>query len=260
VTIENITRDFRTKVCESVRIESEGVDRFRVFTPFMLQDGDHLAVLLRRENGRWVLTDEGHTLMHLTYDLDEEDLRHGTRAKLIDTALSAFSVEDRDGELVLPVPEERYGDALYSFVQALLRITDVTYLSRERVRSTFLQDFRAFITEHVPTPHRTFDWHDPVHDPEAKYPVDCRINGMPRPLFVFALPSDDKTQYATIALLKFERWQVPFRAIGVFEDQEEINRKVLARFTDVCDKQFSSLLGTRERITRYLEDNLRTDE
>jgi len=131
MTIESIELDFRRQVCESVRIESEGVDRFRVFTPFMLQDGDHLAVLLRRENGRWVLADEGHTFMHLTYDLDEEDLRHGTRAKLIDTALSAFSVEDRDGELVLPIPEDRYGDALYSFVQALLCITGMKYPSRE---------------------------------------------------------------------------------------------------------------------------------
>jgi len=46
-------------------------------------------------------------------------------------------VEDRNGELVLDVQDERYGDALYSFVQALLKITDISYLARERVRSTF---------------------------------------------------------------------------------------------------------------------------
>jgi hypothetical protein len=86
VSIESITRDSHAKVSESVRIESEGVDRLRVFTPFMLQDGDHLVILLRRENGRWVLTDEGHTLMHLTYDLDEEDFPRGTRSKIIDAA------------------------------------------------------------------------------------------------------------------------------------------------------------------------------
>ena len=76
-----------------------------------------------------MLSDEAHTHMHLTYDLDEKDLQRGTRQKIIANALSTFQVEDKEGELVLDIPEERYGDALYSFVQALLKITDVTYLS-----------------------------------------------------------------------------------------------------------------------------------
>ena len=36
-------------------------------------------------------------------------------------------------EAISTVPDRRYGDALYSFVQALLKITGVSYLSRERV-------------------------------------------------------------------------------------------------------------------------------
>lgn len=80
-----------------------------------------------------MLSDEAHTYMHLTYDIDEKDLRSGTRQKIISNALSMFQVEDRDGELLIEVPDGRYGDALYSFVQAFLKITDVSYLSRERV-------------------------------------------------------------------------------------------------------------------------------
>jgi Domain of unknown function DUF1828 len=47
----------------------------RVFTPFMLEDGDHLAIVLRKESEAWTLSDEGHTYMHPTYDLDEK--HHG---------------------------------------------------------------------------------------------------------------------------------------------------------------------------------------
>jgi len=254
MSVETIQNDFRRIVCDNIRLASEGVNRFRVFTPFLFEDGDHLAIVLKREANGWVLSDEGHTYMHLTYDLDEKDLQRGNRQKIITNALSVFSVEDREGELRIVIPEERYGDALFNFVQALLKISDVTYLSRERVKSTFMEDFRSFMESTVPASRRAFDWHQPQQDPDGKYIVDCRVNGMAKPLMVFALPSDDKVRDATISLLQFERWKVSHRSLGVFEDQEEVNRKVLARFSDMCEKQFSSLAANKDRIAAYLRE------
>ena len=253
MTTGQIEHEFRGKVCEEIRLESEGVDRFRVLSPFLLDDGDHLSILLRREGTRWVLTDEGQTLMRLTYEIDDRDLEQGTRQKVIAGALATFSVEDRSGELVLPVSDDQYGDALYSFVQALLRITDVTYLAREQVRSMFLEDFRSFLEAAVPIGRAIFGWLDVAHDPEGKYAVDCVINGLVRPLFVFALPHDDKVRDATINLLQAEKWGLRFRSLGIFEDQEQISRRVLDRFTDVCERQFSSLVLNRDRIRDYIE-------
>ena len=108
--------------------------------------------------------------------------------------------------------------------------------------------------ETVPVNRRDFDWHDPRHDPGGKYLIDCRINSMPKPLYALALPNDDETRDAMITLLQHERWGLSFRSLAIFEDQEEINRKVLARFSDVCEKQFSSLGTNRERIKKYIQE------
>ena len=256
MSFETIERDFHEKVSAQIRIAAEGMERFRVFTPFMFDDGDHLDIVLRKDGTRWVLSDEAHTYMHLTYDIDEKDLHGGTRQKIISNTLSMFQIEDRDGELILDVPEERYGDALYSFVQGLLKISDVSNLSRARVSSTFMDDFRAVMSSALPEERRSFDWSDPERDPQGMYTVDCRVNGMQRPLFVHALANDGRTRDATISLHQFERWEIQFRSLAIFEDQESISRKVLARFSDVCEKQFSSLTANQERITRFLNESI----
>ena len=254
MNLEAIQQDFQEKVGRKVRLASEGLNRYRVFTPFLFEDGDHLCIVLHRRGGSSVLSDEGHTFMQLTYELDEKSLQQGTRNKIINSALGGFGVEDADGELRLNIPDERFGDALFAFVQALLHVTDVRFLTRERVKSAFWEDFVELLTQTVPENRRTFDYFDAQHDLEGKYKVDCRVNHLPRPVFVFAIPNDDKCRDATITLLQFELWSVSHQSLAIFEEQENINRKVLARFTDVCEKQFSSLGANRDRIVRYVKD------
>ena len=257
MSIELIERQFLDKVSDEIRLEAEGTDKYRVFTPFRYEDGDHIVIVLKKGlNGEWLLTDNGHTYMHLSYDIDEESLRSGTRQEIITKTLSEFFVNDIEGELIVNIKDQQFGNALYDFVQGILRISDVSYLSRERVKSTFLEDFRAFIEEHIPDKRRTFDWHHPTFDPDGSYTVDCRVNNMPRPLMIFALYNDNKTRDATITLLQLERWKVEYRSLSIFENQEEINRKVLARFSDVCDKQYSSLITNRDRIAHYFDEIL----
>lgn len=248
----SIERDFKRKIRTQLDLQPEGIDRYLVSTPFTFGDGDGLPIVLKREGSHWVLTDEGHTLMHLTYELDEREIRTGERKAIIDRTLTAFSVENRGGELALRIPNAKYGDALYNFIQALLAIDHVRYLSEERARSTFLDDFRNFMESRVPEGRREFQWHDPVRDPEGIYKVDCKLNGTPgvAPLFVFALPTDERVQFATISLYEIETWKVPFQSVGIFEDVAKITHRQLTAFMNVCRRSYGNLAGAQERLAK----------
>ena len=248
----DIQKQFYIKVSNGINLIREGINRYRIETPFTFDDGDNLVIVLKNQNNEWYLTDEGHTYMHLSYRMDNKVLQKGKRQKIISDILSSFGLSDRDGELTIPIVNFNYGDALFSFIQGLLKITDITFLNKEMVRSTFMEDFKEFISQTIPQKKLAFGYFDEDKDPAGHYVVDCKVDGLPKPIFMFALSSDEKTRDATISLHQYERWGYKFQSVGIFEDQESINRKVLARFTDIVDRQFSSLSGNRDRIERHL--------
>ena len=253
----NIIESFRSKVCREIEVEPEGVDRYVIYTPFMFDDGDHFVMILRKEKGEWVLTDEGHTLMHLTYS--GLDVFGGTRAKIVEESLVAHGVENSDGVLRLAVPGEDYGDALYSFLQALSRVATVTQMTQEHVASTFAEDFSILLKAIVPAKRAVYEWHHPEKDPDANYFVDCKINGDEKPCLVFAIQSTLKCSHATTTCLMLERWGMEFSGVALYQDQTQIGRRQVAQLSDIIGKQFSSL-GEQDRIRAYFQQEVLTQK
>ena len=122
--IDRIERDFREKVSDDLRLIAEGAGRYLIFTPFCFNDGDHLTILLKQDGAplgscrtRPIPT------CALSFDIDVQELLRGPRQKIIAKTLAEYGIEDRDGELLLEPSGGQYGDALNSFIQALLTIT-----------------------------------------------------------------------------------------------------------------------------------------
>jgi hypothetical protein len=251
-----LSTDLSVALGAAIEVEGKAAGEVQVHTPFRFADGDELVIRLREVPGgdlEW--SDTGHTFMHLSYWMDMDALESGSRPKLLEDHLTQFGASERDGEVLLPVAGDGLGHSLLQFSQLLLHIADLDFLSRERVRSTFMDDFRQLMQEQFGK-YAQLDYIDSEHDPNGNYPIDCLLNHRPRPVAVFALPNDDHCRDATITLHQFREWDRELFSAGVFEDQERIHRKVLARFTDACDKQFSALSGNEQTVIEYLRREL----
>jgi hypothetical protein len=240
---QEILQEFRRKVCDQIEVEPEGVNRYVVYTPFQFDDGDHFVTVLKQQNGHWLLSDEGHTLMHLSYG--EFNLEAQTRKNIIDTALEGFGLDNASGELRLTITDGQFGDSLFSFSQALMKISDTAYWTRDRVASTFMEDFRLLMKEKLAEREVRFDYRDAIHDVPGNYLVDCYV-GNGRPVFIFGILNDIKCLNSALTIMKFREWGSRFRSIGVFEDQTKVAAKNVAKFTDASDKNFSSLVAAQD--------------
>ncbi len=156
--------NIREAVGAEVSLFPNGLNSYRVLTPFTFDDGDNYAIVINEDKGKWTLTDEGHTLMHMSYDMDERELQKGTRAKIVEGILGRHGVKEEDGALVLSSELDALGFAVFDYIKAITHLTDIKYLSREVIRSTFFEDFKDIISKNVPAERMVFGWHHPNHD------------------------------------------------------------------------------------------------
>lgn len=184
--------------------------------------------------------------------MDYDAISAGKQGGLLAQSLTRSGLENRNGELVLPTADAEVGESLLRFAQALLHVSDLDYLTQERVRSTFVEDVMTLLEARFPG-RTERDYNDPERDPKAEYPVDCLINHVARPVAVFAVLNDDRCRDATITLQQFHSWGRQLFSTAIFDAQEEISRRVLARFSNACDKQFASLSGQEHEIVAYIE-------
>jgi hypothetical protein len=199
--------------------------------------------------------------MHLSYELRDKEYEVGNRQKIIDEVLTSYQIENRDGELILPIPAGRYGDALFTFVQAITRITDMTFLDRETVKSTFREDFNRLVAEkanEAGIKNINYGYVHPVHDPKGIYPVDVRLNGVTsKQVLMFGVGNNEQCQSATVILLQWEKWGEEFHSINVYRDLNEINKHYLGRLLDVSGRQLQNLESAKERLKKDFIDMLK---
>ena len=249
--VNDILEKVREKICAEVSVEKEAENLYRIETPFTFDDGDLYIVYLERKVEGYFLTDRAHTLMHISYWTDVNKFFEGRRNKIFEAILNRFGLAYEDGEIKLRTSLDDIGESVYRFLQALDKVTDMEYLDREQIRTMFVEDVIDFTTNNLGSFRPQQDWFYKEKDPEGKYKAHIAMRNNGKLVLVFALASDETTRDATISLYYLTKTKLDFTSIGIFKEQETINRKVLARFTDVCERQLSSFSSDNQ--SRYVE-------
>ncbi len=247
--VDKLREAFSRSMCASVDLhERPGEDRVLIETPFTFDDGDAYALYAEPlPSGGVRLTDCGHTLMHLSYSLDVDNLRgEGNRARLFQKVLAEGGVADVDGELVVESSLDDLGNNLFRFGQTITRIHDITFLKRLRAESTFYDVLKDAMMRLVPPEKLRENYVVPGFPDASQYPIDYRIDAKDEQVFVFGIPNKDKAQLSTIILQHWTQAQVKFGSLLVFANQEDIPRPVLARLSNVGGEMVSSLDATED--------------
>jgi len=131
-------------------------DWVEITTPYLDRNNDYLQIYARKENGSYVLTDDGQTIG----DLEQTGckLNSPKRQDLLKMTLNGFGVQLQEQRLEVHASPDNFALRKHNLVQAMLAVNDMFYLSVPMVASLFYEDVVAWL-----------DLHDIRYTPKVKF-------------------------------------------------------------------------------------------
>lgn len=241
--IDVMMESIKKSMCSKTTLEPRGVDRYLVHTGFTFQDGDELHIVLRKKDGRWILTDDAHTLMWLSYeDFNLTD----TRQALLDVTISSNNVSLEDGRIFVDCTDRDVGQCLMSMIQAILQTADLLYLNRENVRNTYTEDVKQLMKSTLGD-RCEFDKH--VYRGDEEYIIDVYIDA-PTPLYVFSVSSKDRCKDALITILALGS-EMNFTSLTFVDQTVNLGKETLVKLNNRTDKLFYNM-PSGDELHRFL--------
>ena len=243
---KNISEGFH----KNIFLKEKRPNLYQVFLPFYYPDGDMIEIFLEINGNNIIIQDMGMTLMRLSYNFD---LNSKNKKKVFNEILNNYQMEESEGNLKIIASCDEIFSYLIQFIQVVIKISDLEFLKREVVRSLFYEYFEKFIIIDLENFKPIKEFY-PDFDTEKQYPAPYAIPIKNKdPFCIYPIASDDKCNESTITVQHYELHNFKPETMAVFENQESIGRKPLARLSNVVGKQFSTLTGNELRIEEYIK-------
>ena len=121
-------------------------DCVEITTPYLDRHNDYMQIYAQRENGGFVLTDDGYTIDDLR--LSGCELESKKRKDLLTLTLNGFGVKFDNDRLLVHASPENFAVRKHNLMQAMLAVNDLFYLSGPVVASLFLEDVESWLNVH----------------------------------------------------------------------------------------------------------------
>lgn len=150
-------------------------DWVEITTPYLDRHNDYIQIYARRENGGYILSDDGYTIDDLKRSGCE--LESKKRRDLLTLTLNGFGAKLDKNAMIMHASADNFPLRKHNLLQAIMSVNDLFYLAVPMVASLFLEDVTAW-----------FDLNDIRYTPKVKFTGKSGYDH----LFDFVIPASRK--------------------------------------------------------------------
>ncbi|HIU64450.1 MAG TPA: DUF1828 domain-containing protein [Candidatus Avacidaminococcus intestinavium] len=226
---------------------------FQLFSPLYHPDGDMLDIFLKISESDDVIKvcDSGMSLMRLsyTYDLDTEN-KKSILANLLRENEAFFA----DGNIYMETTVEFLFPTIMKMSQVIAKVCNMKILQRSNITNLFYDQVQEYIVTNLKKYNPQVDQR-PIADREELV-VDYVFVTRDKPIYLFAVKGIAKAQSAVISILSFQKEGLPFWAVVVNENVDELPKTQRKLLMSAADKQFYDLKDFKKNADDFMARHL----
>lgn len=140
--VSGFINEYTKWLSEEIAVNDVG-EYFEITAPYLDVNNDYIQFYVRQNGDDVLFSDDGSTLHKLEM---EGVLLTPQRKELLSRILLQYGVGLKDDCLVASAPVNKASRKKHSFIQAMLHVEDMAFLSRNRVSSLFIEDVQDYFT------------------------------------------------------------------------------------------------------------------
>lgn len=131
------TENYYRWLREKTQIEETDGKWVEITTPYLDRHNDYLQIYVKKENEKYFITDDSYIIDDL---LSSGCTLSVKRQELLKTTLAGFGVHLDGNSLYVKTSTEHFPLKMHNFIQAMIAINDLFYLSPSHVSGLFYED------------------------------------------------------------------------------------------------------------------------
>jgi len=176
-----------------------------ITTPYLDRHNDYMQIYAEKDNGGFILTDDGYTIDDL--ELSGCKLETPKRQDLLRMTLNGFGVKLDGKALQVHASVDNFALRKHNLVQAMLAVNDMFYLAMPMVASIFYEDVVAWL-----------DINDIRYTPKVKFTGKTGYDH----LFDFVIPKSRQQPERIIQAINRPNRDTAMALIGSWGDTKEV--------------------------------------
>ncbi|MDR2771513.1 MAG: DUF1828 domain-containing protein [Clostridiales Family XIII bacterium] len=232
------------------RLQQKSSTKYQLIAPIFHEDGDMMSIFVEEDGNTVRISDNGISLMRLSYTFDVDT---DNKKKQLSAIITAQNADNRNGDLILTVPRSEIYSGVMRYAQMVSQVCNLDILSRETVSDLFYDDLERAIAEHFSKYKFKKDYINPKY---KDLPIDYAFLDFDTPAYLFGAKDTNKANQITICCLSMLRFDVSFKSIAVFNEIDSLNRFARDNLMNVANTVFSNVQGFLERGPDYFKNDL----